>query len=236
MPRHEVHEVLGELCGISRSLMKELNVFIDSVRDHIFHDANRVIRAAHWNPEALLYIASIVYRKWGKMGLKAFLHHHLLDYTETLISKGRYGAIFKYAIEDIRRSGFVRLAKNIKTGDLRSLMGLLDPRSYGLIDLREDEFTEQFSIILYGRFVAKVLENIVTDFSFLIKSIESHGYERILGMWRPKHPKELKRLLMEEATIKISQSLIETSKELKRCIQSTIHKFIQLKLAESLSS
>lgn len=82
MPKWVVHEVLGELCGISKQLMRELNNFIDSIGDPTFHDANRVIIRNRWDPEALLYAAYVVLEKWGFDGLRAFLHHHLLDYAE----------------------------------------------------------------------------------------------------------------------------------------------------------
>ena len=32
---------------------------------------------------------------WGFIGLKAFLHHHLLDYAKTLACKGKYGYYVK---------------------------------------------------------------------------------------------------------------------------------------------
>jgi len=84
MPKWRVHEALAELCGIPRALMRELNEFIDSIGDPRFHDVNRVIVGGRWDPEALAYVGYVVLERWGYEGLRAFLHHHLLDYAEQL--------------------------------------------------------------------------------------------------------------------------------------------------------
>jgi len=65
-------------------------MFIDATCDPRFHDANRVIINDHRVSEALLYVAIVVYERWDIKGLKALLHH-LLDYANTLTSKGKYG-------------------------------------------------------------------------------------------------------------------------------------------------
>ena len=72
------------------------------------HDKNRVIVDGHWLPEALLYLAVVAYDAWGYSGLKAVLHHNLLDYAHTLATGGKYGWLAKYygpqyAIVDVER-------------------------------------------------------------------------------------------------------------------------------------
>jgi hypothetical protein len=105
MPEWVVHFYTGEnFCGIGRKVYEEVNRFIDlSV-----HDVNRVIVDGHWLPESLFYLALVSYEKWGCEGLKAVIHHNILDYLSTLASEGKYGWLVKYhgpsyAITDIMR-------------------------------------------------------------------------------------------------------------------------------------
>jgi len=88
MPEWVVHTyTCSNFCGIPRGVCEEINRFIDSPP----HDKNRAIDKGHWFPEPLLYLASVVYEKWGYSGLKAMLLHNLLDYANTLVIRSKYG-------------------------------------------------------------------------------------------------------------------------------------------------
>jgi len=94
MPEWVVHLYTGErFCGIQMGVYEEVNRFIDSPGSS--HDVNRVIIDGHWIPEALLYLAFVCYERWGYEGLKACLHHHILDYSKTLASGGPHGHLVK---------------------------------------------------------------------------------------------------------------------------------------------
>ena len=93
MAKHVVHEYLAtRFSGLPLNIVREINRFIDVVGKYekrarelgvppkVFHDANRVITNGRWDLEALLYLVVVVYGKWGYEGIKASLHHHLLDY------------------------------------------------------------------------------------------------------------------------------------------------------------
>jgi hypothetical protein len=100
MPEWVVHFYTGEeFCRIPRSTYEELNAFADLKE----HDANRVIIDGHWLPESLFYLALVVYEKWGYEGLRALIHHHLLDYSDTLASSGKYGWLVKHYGPDYAR-------------------------------------------------------------------------------------------------------------------------------------
>jgi len=45
---------------------------------------DRLIEGGHWDLKELLTLSLLVYRRWEHLGLKAFLHHHILDYMEKL--------------------------------------------------------------------------------------------------------------------------------------------------------
>jgi hypothetical protein len=96
MPEWIVHLYTGErFCGIQRGVYEEVNKFIDPHELFHDHDVNRVIINGHWIPEALLHLALVCYERWGYEGLKACLHHHILDYSKTLASRGPHGYIVK---------------------------------------------------------------------------------------------------------------------------------------------
>lgn len=76
MPKHVVHAYLAEkFYGIPLNVMRDVNRFIDIVREY-----------EGWSLGSgdTTILAMVVYEKWGYYGLKAALHHHLLDCTETL--------------------------------------------------------------------------------------------------------------------------------------------------------
>jgi hypothetical protein len=129
MPEWVVHLYTGErFCGIQRGVYEEVNRFIDSPGSS--HDVNRVIIDGHWIPEALLYLAFVCYEKWGYEGLKACLHHHILDYSKTLASGGPHGYIvksygpsystgilkFAYKVLDYIQKDFSTLSTMLKEG------------------------------------------------------------------------------------------------------------------------
>jgi hypothetical protein len=126
MPAWIVHLYTGEsFCNIQRSVYEEVNKFIDSIPEH---DANRVIVEGHWIPEALLYLALATYERWGYIGLKAMLHHHLLDYSNTLVTTGPYGLLVRkygpsYGIIDVIR--FVHKVLDHIESDFTTLLRLL---------------------------------------------------------------------------------------------------------------
>jgi len=124
MPGWHVREALAELCGIPRALMRELNEFIDSVEDPRFHDANRVIVEGRWDPEALVYAGSVVLKKWGYEGLRAFLHHNLLDYAEQLALSRRVREIRTGSYEFGWIEGLVRKVLDNIVKDFEALLTL----------------------------------------------------------------------------------------------------------------
>jgi hypothetical protein len=129
MPEWIIHLYTGEsFCNIHRSVYEEVNRFIDSIPEPEYHDANRVIIEGHWIPEALLYLALVTYERWGDIGLKAMLHHHLLDYSNTLVTSGPYGFLVRkygpsYGIIDVIR--FVHKVLDHIESDFTTLLQLL---------------------------------------------------------------------------------------------------------------
>jgi len=117
MPRWNVHELLGETCGIPRRVMREVNKFIDL---GLNHDKGRFIVYGHWDPRELYSIATQVHTIWGTNGVRAMIHHHLMDYTCTLITKLKGGVLVRHVLEDIRRTGFATIYEDIDTGRVYS--------------------------------------------------------------------------------------------------------------------
>jgi len=83
----------------------KINKFIDfhpvtGKYDPKWHDVNRVIVDGHWNPKALLYLAVFIYKHFQRscLALKASIHHHIVDYTYTVISSSKHGYIVKYYV------------------------------------------------------------------------------------------------------------------------------------------
>jgi len=115
MPRWVVHENLGEFCGISRNLMHEVNRFIDLGLDH---DGGRLIVYGHWDPYELYRMASKVYEMYGSEGVKVALHHHLMDYVCSLLTKLKYGALVRHIVGEIKRVGFATVYEDVNTGQV----------------------------------------------------------------------------------------------------------------------
>ena len=159
MPRWIVHESLGEFCGISRNLMHEVSKFIDLGLDH---DKGRLIAYSHWDPNKLYEMASEVYEKYGVEGVKAMLHHHLMDYVCSLLTKLKYGALVRHIVREIKRTGFVVVYEDVNTGQVYT-----NPSARGLlrtISLRRGEAVE-FVYNKVKTMVNNVLNLINKDFS-----------------------------------------------------------------------
>jgi hypothetical protein len=111
MPEWIVHMYTGErFCEISKGVYEKVNSFIDIGPEH---DINRIIINGHWNPEALIYLALFSYERWGYEGLKAMIHHHLLDYAETLASKGKYGFLVRNYGPNYAEMGVIRFCYKV---------------------------------------------------------------------------------------------------------------------------
>jgi hypothetical protein len=93
LPKWIIHLYGGEnFCGISRDVYRKVNIFVD---DPEHHDINRVIVNGRWNPEAFLYLAFTSYKAWGCEGLKAVVHHNIMDYVDTILSSNKYRSLVK---------------------------------------------------------------------------------------------------------------------------------------------
>ena len=115
MPRWRVYEVLGELCGIPRSIMWSINEFLDIGHDH---DKGRLIVYGHWDPKELHSLAASVYRRWGVEGVKAALHHHIMDYVCTLLTKLKYGKLVRHIIDEVMKRGLAVVYEDVETGQV----------------------------------------------------------------------------------------------------------------------
>jgi len=159
VPRWVVHEEFGELCGIARDVMSAVNRLVDVVLEH---DAGRLIAYGHWDAGEFYRYASRIYNLLGCEGVKAFIHHHLMDYCCTIMRAGKYGYLFKYVADSVRRCGFARLYEDVDSGQLyvdTSVRGLLRT-----VDLREGNATNALS----GKIIPMILtvvENMAKDFS-----------------------------------------------------------------------
>jgi hypothetical protein len=134
MPEWIVHLYVGEnFCRIRRRIYEEVNEFVDEN----IHDVGRIIVGGRWLPEPLLYLSFVSYERWGYEGLKAVLHHHILDYSNTLAAGGKYGWLIKYrgvdyAIVDVVKL-CVKVLENIER-DFAALLNILK-RGMGLEDV-----------------------------------------------------------------------------------------------------
>jgi hypothetical protein len=154
MPEWIIHFYTSEsFCNIPRSVYEEVTKFINSTHKPEYHDANRVIIEGHWIPEALLHLALVTYERWGYIGLKTMLHHHLLDYTDTLVTSGPYGFLvrkygpnygligvikFVHKVLDHIESDFTTLLRLLKEGrDANSIIQEVEKTWIGGIKYRE---------------------------------------------------------------------------------------------------
>jgi hypothetical protein len=172
MPEWVVHLYTGErFCGIQRGVYEEVNRFIDSPESS--HDVNRVIIDGHWIPEALLYLAFVCYERWGYEGLKACLHHHILDYSKTLASGGPHGHIvksyrpgysisvlkFAYKVLDYIQKDFSTLSTMLKEGrDPHDILRVIEKSWFGGI-----KYHDSFLDILKrrGRGLHEFIDNLL---------------------------------------------------------------------------
>jgi len=192
MPKWSIHVELGRHCGISEHVMKEINEFLDKGFEH---DKGRLIIYGHWELRELLPIVNYVYERWGSAGIKALIHHHLMDYVCCLMTKLKYGALIKHIVSDISRMGFSVVYEDVDTGQVytnASVQGTLRT-----IYLKKDEVREFVTKKIVLPFVIKALNG-------LIKGISSKTSE--------------KPLRCEEDVLK---SLSSSIKELENCITTS---------------
>jgi hypothetical protein len=191
MPEWVIHNYIAEnFCDISKNICDEINRFIDF--NPLEHDVNRIIINGHWDPEALLYLAVVIYKKWGYNGLKCMLHHNLLDYSHKLATAGKYGWL-------VRNYGVAYAINDIKS------------------------------------FVYKVLDGIVSDFSPILKILESGGdiYEVIQKiesdeLWSAKNLKSFVDTLREPYIINFLKDLIIAVNELKECMDLCVLEVLEV--------
>jgi len=168
MPKWVVHEDLGEICNIPRSLMRSINKFLDIGLDH---DRGRLIVYGRWDPDELYSIAKQVYEKWGLEGVKAMIHHHLMDYTCSLLTKLKYGALIKYIVKEVKRNRFARIYEDINSGQLYT--SPLVKGTLRTIELRREEAIEFIAERITSK-VDEVLNYIERDFAKLHDPISKH--------------------------------------------------------------
>jgi len=117
--------------------MHEVNKFIDL---GLRHDGGRLIVYGHWDSDELFKIASEVYGLYGSDGVKAVLHHHLMNYVCSLLTKLKYEALVRHIVRDIKRMGFVEVYEDMNTGQV--YIGSLVRGLLRTISLRREEAIE----------------------------------------------------------------------------------------------
>jgi len=159
MPRWCVHEDLGELCGIPRATMRVVNRLIDK---DLGHDVGRLIAYCHWDPRELYKYVLHVYKLLGYEGIRAFMHHHLMDYICTIMKRGKYGVLYKFVAENLKAWGSVRLYEDIDSKQL--YISPFAVRNARVVWFTRNDEVNPLSERL-ASMVLKVIENIVSDFS-----------------------------------------------------------------------
>jgi len=191
MPGWDVHCELAEmLCGIPKDIMNNMNKVIDELT---YHDINRIIVKGHWNPLALLHESLFHYENWGYIGIKAALHHHLLDYAATLLTGGKYGYLLKEKV-------YLGLAVSSVIKFVESVLNHIE---------------EDFTVLtrLSGSLLESEFQNIVENFFEKCKYWDDPKARN-----EAKRYMYYKTTLVRES----SQALIRASKELKDCIKDCI--------------
>jgi hypothetical protein len=173
MPEWVIHNYTAEnFCDISRSVCDEINRFIDF--NPLGHDVNRIIINGRWDPEALLYLAVVIYEKWSYEGLKCMLHHNLLDYAHKLATTGKYGWLVRnygssYAIGDIK-SFVYKVLDNI-VNDFLPILRVFESGG-GIYEVFQIESGEPWSIKDLKSFVDALKEPYIINFlKDLIKAV-----------------------------------------------------------------
>jgi len=170
VPEWVVHLYTGKyFCRISDKVYDEVNRFVDSLGPE--HDVNRIIIDGHWIPEALLYVAFHAYDVWGYEGLKALLHHNLLDYSKTLSIGGKYGYYVKnygpdYTLDIIR---FTYKVLDYIKDDMSLLLNMLKEgiETYEIIKKIDEKWVsgienlKSFLSILKREDIIKFLESLI---------------------------------------------------------------------------
>ncbi len=140
--------------------MGEVSRFIDLGLEH---DKGRLILYGHWDPRELYTVALQVHKRWGSDGVKAFLHHHLMDYACSLLTKLVYGAIVKRMVKDVKRMGFAEVYEDVDTGKLYT--SPYASRTLRVIQLRGGDEVSEFIAKRVMGFIRQVLDLMVRDFS-----------------------------------------------------------------------
>ena len=142
MPKWNVHVELGKYCSINEYIMEEINKFLD---EGFKHDKGRLIIYGHWELSELLSVASYAYEKWGSLGVKALIHHHIMDYTCSL----RMG--FSIIYEDVD-TGQIYTNPNVR-GTLRTMY------------LKKDEVKEFITKKIVLPFITEALDTLIKGIS-----------------------------------------------------------------------
>ena len=95
--------------------MRTINEFLDLGCDH---DKGRLIIYGHWDANELYNLVVSVYRKWGVEGVKAAIHHHIMDYVCTLLTRLKYGKLVNYILDEIMRRGFAVVYEDVDSGQV----------------------------------------------------------------------------------------------------------------------
>jgi len=174
MPEWVVHNYTAKnFCNLPEDICVEINRFIDS--NPLEHDVNRIIINGHWDPEALLYLAVVIYEKWGYNGLKCMLHHNLLDYVHKLATTGKYGWLVRnygaeYAINDIE--SFVYKVLDGIVNDFSPILKIFESGGGIYEVVQKIESGELWSVKDLKSFVDALKEPYIIDFlKDLIKAV-----------------------------------------------------------------
>ena len=160
MPKWNVHVELGKYCSIDEYIMEEINKFLD---EGFEHDKGRLIIYGHWELSELLPVASYAYEKWGSVGVKALIHHHLMDYTCSLMTKLKYGALIKHIVNDINKMGFSIIYEDVDTGQIYT-----NPNVRGTLRtmyLKKDEVKEFITKKIVLPFITEALNTLIKGIS-----------------------------------------------------------------------
>ena len=218
MPEWCFHKVTGEWCSIPRSLMDRINRFVDNPSKPEYHDSNRLIVSGHWLPMPLLCLALVVYEYHGRIGVKALLHHHLLDYANTLLTRGKWRSILKMLGPDQALIGVSNLVTSVLNNIVKDFTRLKD---LDLIPLLKELIGYEFSWLIFTEneiyFIKKELDNLVDkDRSRIIVPEEQiRKYHELID----------KAKLVKE----VSNLLVKCAEELKPCIKEAVRELTLLK-------
>jgi hypothetical protein len=164
-----------------------------------------VIVEGHWIPEALFYLAVITYERWDDIRLKAMLHHHLLNYSNTLVTSGPYGFLVRkygpsYGTIDVIR--FVHKVLDHIELDFTTLLQLLKEErdAYSIIQEVEKSWVggirhrESFLSVLIKekrKDLEKCIEDLLRAARELRECIDVSAMEVSYLSWREEKRKDI---------------------------------------------